>query len=568
MTNPRTGPAAPRLRSTEISVGDIMVGKPIACPPDTAIAEAARMMAERRVSSILVREGGDVVGIWTEHDALGHDLEHEEALDIPIREVMSSPVTTIDRHASINDAALRFKQMGLRHFVVVDGDARAVGLITQSDVVFSHGVEWFMRLQPVEAVLDGVPPVAGAEERVSAVARRLHDAHGDAIVIRDPEGVLGILTERDVVRYIAGRQDDCAAWEIASRPLQTVRPEDSLFNARNLMIERGFRHLGVVDAGQNLVGLIGFNDILSSIEHGYVEELELALAERDSALRASEERYRALVERSPDAIAVHRNGELLFVNPAGVELLGASAPDELIGASLADFIADDEPDRRLRLVCTDTGHKSVETRLRPRGRDEMEAELSASPITYGEQEAWQVVLRDITERKHLEEELRRLATTDQLTGIHNRPHFESALNNAISEAGRYGRGFALLMFDIDHFKRINDALGHDEGDRILQHVVACLARRLRESDMFCRWGGEEFVILAPEIDDEGAERLAQKLLATLRESVETEATGPVTASFGVAVYRDGEARGQLFKRLDEALYAAKRNGRDRVELAD
>lgn len=558
---------SPRLRTTDMRVGDIMVSNPVSCTPDTAIADAAGMMAEHRVSSILVSDGGEVVGIWTEHDALGHDLGHRNALDTPISEVMSSPVATISREASINDAALRFKQQGLRHFVVVDPDGSPAGLITQSDVVFSHGVEWFMRLQPVESVLRGVPPVAEADESTASVARRLHETHGDAVVVRDPEGEFGILTERDIVRYIAARREDCPAWQIASRPLQTVAPEDSLFNARNLMVNQGFRHLGVVDATGNLTGLIGFGDILASIEHSYVEELELALAERDSALRASEERYRALVELSPDAIAVHREGCLLFINPAGVRLLGASRPEELLGESLAGFLRS-EDGTNTALIATDTGDTSVESRLQRRDGTEIDVELAASRITYAEENAWQVVLRDITERKVMEAELRRLATTDQLTGIYNRPHFESMLNKAISEAGRYGRHFALLMFDLDNFKDINDALGHDAGDRILCRVVDCLSPRLRESDIFARWGGEEFVILAPEIDDEGAAILAGKLLETLRESVATEATGAVTASFGVAVYRENETREQLFKRLDEALYGAKHAGRDRVLLAD
>lgn len=557
-----------RARTTDMRVRDIMIDAPLDCAPETPIAEAAHKMAARRVSSILVRDGEEVVGIWTEHDALAHDLDDANAFDTPISEVMSAPVATIDADATVNDAALRFKQQGLRHFVVVDGDGNATGLVTQSDVVFSHGVEWFMRLQPVESVLRGVPPIAAADDRTSKVARQLHETRSDAIVVRDPEGQLGILTERDVVRYIAERRGDCTAWEVASRPLQTVAEKDSLFNARNMMISRGFRHLGVVDAEGQLTGLIGFADILASIEHGYIEELELALQERDSALRASEERYRALVELSPDAICVHRDGELLFINPAGVRLLGASDADELLGVSLANLLIEETALERSRLIATDTGNSVQETRLRRHNGVEIDVEMSASPITYAGEAAWQIVLRDITARKRMEAELRRLATTDQLTGIHNRPHFESLLSKAIAQAARYGRRFAVLMFDIDHFKLVNDELGHDAGDRILRRVVDCMAQRLRDSDVFARWGGEEFVILAPEIDDATAHRLAEELLDTLRDSVTTEATGAVTASFGIAVYRPGETRERLFKRLDEALYRAKRSGRNRVCVAD
>jgi diguanylate cyclase (GGDEF)-like protein/PAS domain S-box-containing protein len=564
-----TPPSSPgRLRSTNMRVRDIMVSAPMTCPPDTPIADAAHMMAERRVSSILVSSGDELLGIWTEHDALAHDFNDPEALEIPISEVMSSPVATISTDASASDAAMRFKHQGLRHFVALDENGGVAGLITQSDVVFNHGVEWFMRLQAVDSVLHGTPPVAGPEETAASVAHRLHQSHADAMVVHDPEGGLGILTERDVVRYIAARHPDCPAWEVSTRPLQTVMHTDSLFNARNLMVKQGFRHLGVVDARGELMGLIGFADIIASIEHGYVEELELALEERDSALRASEERYRALVELSPDAIAVHRDGELLFINPAGARLLGANSPEDLVGKPLEDILEHDADDSVAALIATETGATPREARLRPRGTAVIDVELSARPITYGGETAWQLILRNITERKRMEDELRRLATTDQLTGICNRPHFETLLDKAISGADRYERGFALIMFDLDQFKAVNDELGHDAGDRILREVVERLSPRLRDSDVFCRWGGEEFLILAYANDETTAGTLADKLRQELRNSVSTEVTGPITASFGVAAFREGETRTQLLKRLDETLYRAKRNGRDRVETAD
>jgi len=553
------------LRSTNLRVRDIMVGAPMSCPPDTPVADAACMMAQRNVSSILVRAQDQLLGIWTERDALGHDLDDPDSLDQPISEVMSSPVATISVEASASDAAMRFKQQGFRHFVAIDENGDIAGLITQSDVVFNHGVEWFMRMQTVDSVLRGPPPVAGPGESTSTVARRLHQSRADAMVVHDPDGGIGILTERDVVRYIAARRPECAAWEVSSRPLQTVTRTDSLFNARNLMVKRGFRHLGVVDNSGELVGLIGFADIISSIEHGYVEELELALEERDSELRASEERYRALVELSPDAIAVHREGRLLFINPAGARLLGADSTEALVGESLARILSGDDESIHA-LLTTETGSSPREARLSPRGVREIDGELSARPISYGGEEAWQLILRDISERKRMEQELRRLATTDQLTGIYNRPHLETLLDKAINEAGRYRRGFALIMFDLDRFKEVNDAFGHDAGDRILRQVVDCLAPRLRDSDVFCRWGGEEFVVLAHENDEDTALSLAEELRTTLRESVTTEVTGPVTASFGVVVFHAGETRAQLLKRLDEALYRGKGNGRDRVEL--
>ena len=554
-------------RTRPLTVGEIMSPALLECGPETPVADAARRMSAQRNSSIVIRDGDELLGIWTENDALRHDLADTASFDTPVARVMSSPVATVPRHLSVSDAAARFKHQGYRHYVVVERDGRPCGLITRSDVVLNHGVEWFMRLQPVRSVLHDPPPVAGPDLAISEAARRMDDARHDALLLRDPEGTPGIVTERDVVRYIAGRQPDAPAWHIASRPLQTVGSDDSLFHARNLMLDRGFRHLGVTEADGRLVGLIGFAEILETIEYGYIEELELALAERDSALRASEERYRALVELSPDAIAVHRDRRILFINPAGARLLGADTPVQVTGRPFDEFLGQARSDDALTGIERDGTSQPLEERLDRLDGRTIDVELTACAITYNEAPAWQVVIRDITRRKELEHELRRLATTDQLTGIHNRPHFESHLDQAVHEAARYGTPLALLMFDLDHFKQINDAFGHDCGDAVLRQVVRQVWQALRDSDVFARWGGEEFMVLAPGITADGARRLGNKLRAAVR-AVEVDGRGPMTASFGVAIYRGTEDRERLLKRADEALYAAKERGRDRTVFAD
>jgi len=570
VNTPQSAPERARLRASDLTVGQIMSSGLLECTPDTPVAEAARRMAQKRNSSIIVRDGDALLGIWTERDALGHQLTRPESYDTPIRDVMSAPVATMHADTSVSDAAARFKRYRIRHYVVVNSDERPCGLITQSDVVLNHGVEWFMRLQPVRSVLGDPPPVAGPELPTSRVAQEMYTAHRDALVVLDPDGTRGIVTERDIVQYIAARQADRPAWEIASRPLQTVQEDDSLFHARNLMVAQGFRHLGVVDARDDLIGLIGFGEILATIEYGYIEELELALEERDSALRASEERYRALVELSPDAIAVHSDDCIRFINPAGATLLGADEPANVVGRSFDEFLQDNNgpsAEQRLAAMHRDAGSAPREERLVRLDGRRIDVELSATSITYNDQVAWQIVIRDITRRKDLERELRRLATTDQLTGIHNRPHFEAHLDQAIREAGRYGTELGILMYDLDHFKQVNDALGHDAGDRVLQATVRRVASNLRDSDVFARWGGEEFMLLAPGIGVDGVMHLAEKLRGALRD-LDTGFEPRVTASFGVAMYQAGENREQLLKRVDDALYRAKAAGRDCVLIAD
>ena len=172
---------------------------------------------------------------------------------------------------------------------------------------------------------------------------------------------------------------------------------------------------------------------------------------------------------------------------------------------------------------------------------------------------------DITERKETEQELERLATLDDLTGAYNRRSADSFLKNAISQVQRYGQPLSVVLFDIDHFKMVNDTYGHEEGDTVLKAVVAAAGRALRDADILSRWGGEEFLVLAPKTDLEGTLRLAERMRGSVDEA--TAEAIHVTASFGVAQYRPGEAASRLLKRVDDALYRAKENGRNRVERA-
>jgi diguanylate cyclase (GGDEF)-like protein/PAS domain S-box-containing protein len=173
------------------------------------------------------------------------------------------------------------------------------------------------------------------------------------------------------------------------------------------------------------------------------------------------------------------------------------------------------------------------------------------------------IIMDISERKRLEEQLRQLALTDPLTGAFNRRYLLQVLETEINRAQRHARPLALIMFDLDHFKRINDHFGHDRGDAVLKGVAALVRERLRHSDVFVRWGGEEFMILATETTLPQALNLAETLQAGLRQSP-IAGIGPVTASFGVAEYRRDETVDQWLKRVDELVYQVKRGGRDHI----
>ena len=168
---------------------------------------------------------------------------------------------------------------------------------------------------------------------------------------------------------------------------------------------------------------------------------------------------------------------------------------------------------------------------------------------------------------HYHEEIYRLMTVDGLTQVFNRRYFDEAMEREFTRARRYARALSLVLFDIDHFKKINDTWGHLAGDGVLRQLVTALRPRLRRADIFSRTGGEEFGVILPEIDVEGARLTAEKLrqiAAEARLRFEQD-TIRCTISLGVAMLEPQDtAVDQLYKRADERLYLAKERGRNRV----
>jgi len=162
--------------------------------------------------------------------------------------------------------------------------------------------------------------------------------------------------------------------------------------------------------------------------------------------------------------------------------------------------------------------------------------------------------------------LDQLADTDALTGLHNRRALDRRLQQALDAAARGQQPLAVIAFDLDHFKQVNDRFGHEAGDAVLREVGAAVRRRLRQPDTLARLGGEEFLVLLPQTDAAGAALVAEGLRLQVRCTV-AEPAGPVSASFGVAQWDGREGPQALLARADAALYRAKHAGRDRVEVA-
>jgi diguanylate cyclase (GGDEF)-like protein len=174
----------------------------------------------------------------------------------------------------------------------------------------------------------------------------------------------------------------------------------------------------------------------------------------------------------------------------------------------------------------------------------------------------EVALRT-AELREAHQKLEKLAVTDKLTGVVNRLGLDEAFKAEMAQEGGDSRALAVILTDIDKFKSVNDSHGHLVGDMLLQEFTAVLGRGVRETDILGRWGGEEFLILCPQTNLEQVSRLAEQLRAAVQAHA-FSVVGSKTSSFGVAALREGETADALMKRVDDALYRAKRGGRNRV----
>jgi diguanylate cyclase (GGDEF)-like protein/PAS domain S-box-containing protein len=201
---------------------------------------------------------------------------------------------------------------------------------------------------------------------------------------------------------------------------------------------------------------------------------------------------------------------------------------------------------------------------------EFYGEISLLKMEFDEEKIFVAIVRDITPRKELENELRILSEYDSLTGILNRRKIEELVNQEMSRALRYDRKLSILLLDIDHFKKVNDNYGHDTGDLALKHLVGVCLDNLRKVDYMGRWGGEEFVVILPEVGSEGISLVADKLRKAVEKTpliIDGTREVPLTISIGGTIYDKSKKTWEIFfKQVDNALYQAKSSGRNQFCL--
>jgi diguanylate cyclase (GGDEF)-like protein/PAS domain S-box-containing protein len=280
----------------------------------------------------------------------------------------------------------------------------------------------------------------------------------------------------------------------------------------------------------------------------------------EKKLQHSEAHYRALMENLAFGICRCRlDGAFVEVNQALVAILGYGSKEELLASHLPiDFIHD--PSQRAQLL----GEQGSDGRINPLETDwkkkdgtTLKVRLSGREVNtqHGKRDGYELIVEDVTQQRELEDDLRRQAARDPLTGLANYRYLVSVLENEINRSQRTERQFALLLFDLDGLKQINDQYGHLTGSEALCRLAEALTRGCRNIDTAARFGGDEFAVVLPETDIESAKSVAQRLCDNLKNDGKTP---PLSVSVGVAIFpTDGQEIETLFLAADIALYGMK-----------
>ncbi len=462
-----------------------------------------------------------------------------------------------DKRIVLDDGSIRFVHDSARTSYDASGrPIRSIG--TVQDISDRRNAEQRMLFAntllstELETSPDGIL-VVDAANRIISFNRRFADMWNvslDLIAKGDDAPVLDAVTSaaKDPekflarVRYLYEHTDETGHDEVETR--------DGRFIDRHSAPLRG-------PAGQYLGRVWFFRDVT---ERKHAEE----------AIRASEERLQIVFRSVNDGIFVTdlKTGKLIDVNPAGCEIFEYDR-NELIGDDIIAHSSGIPPyteDEAAKLVgkARTEGPQRFEWQCRARNGRLFWAEFAIRCTVFGKQEVMLATLRDVTQRKAAEAQILRSARYDSLTGLANRAVFIEAVDQAMARARRGEKSFAVLYLDLDHFKDVNDTLGHPAGDELLRMVASRLRSTIREVDTVARFGGDEFAVIAADIAEPAdAGILAEVLLKALGAPFRIEGDDIRSgASIGISMFEPDQPDGEtLLSQADVALYRAKSEGR-------
>jgi diguanylate cyclase (GGDEF)-like protein/PAS domain S-box-containing protein len=356
--------------------------------------------------------------------------------------------------------------------------------------------------------------------------------------------------------------EDCPMYASYTKATENHITDEFLWRKDGSSFPVEYSSMPIINDGKVMGAVVTFRDITER-------------KQTEDALRQSEEKYRTILENMQEGyFELDLAGNYTFVNDAECRNIGYHR-EELIGMNNRQYQDETSAQKTYqlfrRLFRTGEPVKALDVEIIRKNGTKGFNEVSASLIrdAEGKPIGFRGISRDVTERKQSEEKIRQMVYHDLLTGLPNRKLFSDRLGIALAQAQRNQKKVGIVMLDLDNFKGVNDTLGHDVGDLLLQATAERLRAALRKSDTLARFGGDEFVLILPDLKViEDAIPVAQKIVDSFYKPflIDTHQL-IVTMSIGIAVYPDdGADEGILLKNADIAMYQAKQAGRARYQL--
>lgn len=561
-------------------IGEIFHPGIIGVQPEDETQKAIGLMREHNVSCVLVLEGEQPVGIFTERDLVRCVAEHRAGFrDRPISEVMTRGVLGCRADSRLYETFHLLAAHGIRHLAVQDEDGRAVGMVTQSDLIRHLGYDYFVKVKTVSQIMQKNVVTILPEASVLDASRLMAARSLSFLVAAAQFSPEGVITERDVTRLVAEGRDlaEVKVREVMSSPVVSLRHDAPAFEAAELMRNKGIRRLVVVDEFGAAVGVATQTDLVRGLESKYIETLKRIIVDQGEELDRAVRELTAktlyldsILTSSVDMgiVATDVEGRVAFCNSGAERCLGCAAA-QMQGRTLAEIHArEGVPPERLaaamQAVRQGQTHSFGFERPGPEGTLAISARLTAIR-SRDSLAGYVLLLMDVTEQRRAEETIRRMAYHDLLTDLPNRALFTERLALELAHSQRRGKPLALMVLDLDRFKEVNDTLGHAAGDEVLRQVADRLRGSLRESDTVARMGGDEFALVIPEVAGaEGALSVARKVLAGFDAPLAVDGRDlAVRMSVGVALYPEhGADMDGLLRQADAAMYRAKDQGKE------
>lgn len=546
---------------------------------DHSVQYALEYMKDNAISSVVVTDDeGKPLGIFTEYDTLkilSRALDKKSSL----KSIMSTKLFVLEEETELHNAYMYMQERSYRHVIVVDKQGKYRGVVSEGDFLRNMGFKDLDVISSIKNYITKVYLVVHGDESLSDVAKKMSSLKSDyAIVVED--GVpKGQITQRDIGHFCTAHIEtpNPLVKDVASASMQMVEEDVLIHDAVSLMENHGVHHLIVVDKHKHLLGVISRQNILKAIYGEYFEFL-LKTIENKSAnehrLQELQEEFknktiflRTVVNTLPDLVWLKDvEGKYLACNPMFERFFGAREAEivgktdfDFVDAKLAQcFLEHDKKalmlggatDNEEYLHFADGSYEGLFDTTKTPMRDASGAIIGILGIAH-----------DVTQRKEREEELEKVANYDLLTNLPNRTLFKTYLKKSLSNALRNKHNIALVMFDLDRFKDVNDSYGHTVGDELLKQVAQRFLSRAREGDIVGRLGGDEFAIILEHMKDPtDAMSFTHEILDSLcvAYNLTKELQIHIGASAGIVIApKDAQTVEELMQYADSALYKAK-----------